>query len=131
MTASPLRLAVAVAALSLAAAGCGNKGSNQEVPTSTHKLDIKIEQFGPEVQVNVTKSVDAGVQEIRFTNAAKGKHSAQLIRYDQGHDPTEVLKAGAAWGERHEALAPWVHFLGGFGAIRPGETQTGAVKLES
>ena len=43
------------------------------------------------------KSVEGGVVEISFTNSAKGDHSAQLVRAEQGHTPKEALAAGNAW----------------------------------
>jgi hypothetical protein len=119
---------VCAAALILALlAGCGGS-SGQEKPLP--KLAIKIEQFGPETQVGVTKNVAAGVQQASFTNKAKGRHSAQLIRYEPGHDPQEALKAAQAWGEHGKPLPSWIHLTGGFGAIASSTTRTGTVRLD-
>jgi hypothetical protein len=128
MTSSPLRYALAVALVPSVLAGCG--GGSSQPPKPAKKITIKTERFGEQTQVSVTKEVDAGVQELTFTNAASGEHSAQLLRYDQGHDPQEALKAGNDWGERGKPLPSWLHLEGGFGNIDRGATRAGAVNLE-
>jgi hypothetical protein len=127
MTSARLSLALAAALIPALLAGCGGS-SGQEKPLP--KLAIKIEQFGPETQVGVTKNVAAGVQQASFTNKAKGRHSAQLIRYEPGHDPQEALKAAQAWGEHGKPLPDWIHLAGGFGKLGSGATSEGAVKFE-
>src|SRR4051794_14346830 len=127
MTPSPMRLVVALAALSVAFAGCGSSGS--PAPKAINTRYISVQNFGPEVQLKVTTSVNAGVVQMKFENAGNAKHSAQIIRMDPGHDPLSALKAANAWGEKGKPLPGWIHLEGGFGDAKPGQKLPGVAKF--
>jgi plastocyanin len=127
MARSPLRLVLALAATSVAAAGCGSSMST--APKPANSLTISIENFGGTTQVKTTTSVNAGVVQMKFENHAQGKHSAQIVRIDPGHDPLAALNAANEWGQRHKPLPGWVHLEGGFGDAKPGQTLPGVGKF--
>ena len=121
---------VAVAGvLALGAAGCGDDddgggGSAAATPAEASKLAIELGGSAKKPTFEVPQSVEGGVVEISFTNSAKGSHSAQLVRAEQGHTPQEALAAGEAWGEKGKGLPDWALTAGGFGDVEPGETAT-------
>jgi hypothetical protein len=124
-----VRLGVALAVLAAGLVACG--GSKQsELAKPATKLDIQVEEFGSQTQIAVPKQLEAGVTEMQFSNRGKREHSAQILRYDEGHTPQQALAAGAAWGEGGKPLPAWVHLAGGFGPVGTGESRSGVVKLE-
>ena len=116
--------------LALGAAGCGDdddgNGGNGGVAKAAEPSTLAIELSGSAKQpvFKVPKSVEGGVVEISFTNSAKGDHSAQLVRAEQGHTPKEALAAGNAWGQGGKALPDWALVAGGLGDLESGETAT-------
>ncbi len=116
--------------LALGAAGCGDDddggGGGGGAPKASEPSKLAIELSGSAKQpaFKVPKSVEGGVVEISFTNSAKGDHSAQLVRAEQGHTPKEALAAGNAWGEGGKALPDWAVVAGGVGDVKSGETAT-------
>jgi hypothetical protein len=121
------RTGLAIALLAAVAAGCGSSSTG---PPPAKKLRFEIENFGPEVQFSIPKSVNAGVQEAVFQNQSDSAHSAQLLRYDGQRAPLAVLRAASAWGEHGKALPDWIHLAGGFGRVKAHGASEGAVKLE-
>ena len=115
--------------LALGAAGCGDDddgggGSAAAKPAEASKLAIELSGSAKKPTFEVPQSVEGGVVEISFTNSAKGSHSAQLVRAEQGHTPQEALAAGEAWGEKGKGLPDWALTAGGLGDVEPGETAT-------
>jgi hypothetical protein len=123
-----LRSSCAFVALSAVVAGCGSSSTSTTKPAKT--LSISVENFGGETQVKVPSGVEAGVTQMKFTNGAQGTHSAQLVRYDQGHDVQQALKAGNAWGNGGKPLPAWLHLAGGFGTVKAGQSATATLKLD-
>jgi hypothetical protein len=116
--------------LALGAAGCGDDddggggGSASAKPPEPSKLAIELSGSAKKPTFEVPQSVEGGVVEVSFTNSAKGPHSAQLVRAEQGHTPEEALAAGNAWGENGKPLPEWALTAGGLGDVEPGETAT-------
>jgi hypothetical protein len=116
--------------LALAAAGCGDDddgggdGRASAQPPAAGKLAIELSGSAKKPTFEVPRSVEGGVVEISFTNSAKGAHSAQLVRAEQGHTPEEALAAGNAWGEKGKPLPDWALTAGGLGDVEPGQTAT-------
>jgi hypothetical protein len=116
--------------LALGAAGCGDDddsgggGGGGAKPSEPSKLAIELSGSEKKPTFEVPQSVEGGVVEISFTNSAKGDHSAQLVRAEQGHTPQEALAAGNAWGERGKPLPDWALTAGGLGNVEPGEAAT-------
>ena len=115
--------------LALGAVGCGDDddgggGSAAAKPAEASKLAIELSGSAKKPTFEVPQSVEGGVVEISFTNSAKGSHSAQLVRAEQGHTPQEALAAGEAWGEKGKGLPDWALTAGGLGDVEPGETAT-------
>jgi hypothetical protein len=115
--------------LALGAVGCGDDvdgggGSAAAKPAEASKLAIELSGSAKKPTFEVPQSVDGGIVVISFTNSAKGSHSAQLVRAEQGHTPQEALAAGKAWGEKGKGLPDWALTAGGFGDVEPGETAT-------
>jgi hypothetical protein len=117
-------LALALAALALSACG-----SSSPPTKPRHAVRIDVENFGKQVQVSVSRTVDAGVQEISFHNQATGGHSAQILKFDEPHAPAEVLRVANAWGQHGKPLPSWIRLAGGFGVTKSGETRNGAIRL--
>jgi hypothetical protein len=116
--------------LALAAAGCGDDDDNggggaaAAKPAEPTKLAIELSGSAKKPTFEVPQSIEGGVVEISFTNSAKGGHSAQLVRAEQGHTPQEAIAAGKAWGENGKPLPDWALTAGGLGDVEPGETAT-------
>ena len=115
--------------LALGGVGCGDDddrggGSAAAKPAEASKLAIELSGSAKKPTFEVPQSVEGGVVEISFTNSAKGSHSAQLVRAEQGHTPQEALAAGEAWGEKGKGLPDWALTAGGLGDVEPGETAT-------
>lgn len=128
MRSSALRAAGAVALIGVLASGCGSSSSST-APKPKKQLLITIESFGAQTQVSTPPSISAGVVQMKFENKAKGKHSAQIIRIDPGHDAMSALKAANAWGQGGSPLPGWIHLNGGFGGAKPGQTLPGVGKF--
>jgi hypothetical protein len=125
---SSVRLGAALVVLAVGFAGCGGGSSSKS--TAATKLDIQIEEFGENTEISVPKQLEAGVVEVQFSNDGQKDHSAQILRYDEGHTPQQALKVSAKWGEGGEPLPEWVHLVGGFGSAGPGESRSSVLKLE-
>jgi hypothetical protein len=114
--------------LALGGAGCGDDddggGGAAAKPAEPSKLAIELSGSAKKPTFEVPQSVEGGVVEISFTNSAKGAHSAQLVRAEQGHTPQEALAAGNAWGDKGKPLPDWAFTAGGLGDVEPGETAT-------
>jgi hypothetical protein len=116
--------------LALGAAGCGDdddgSGGGDAAVKAPEPSRLAIELSGSAKQpvFKVPKSVEGGVVEISFTNSAKGDHSAQLVRAEQGHTPKEALAAGGAWADGGKPLPDWALVAGGVGDVEPGDTAT-------
>jgi hypothetical protein len=122
------KVLAAAAALALAGAGCGgddedeNGGGGGDRTTQPSRLAIELSGPARSPSFSVPRSVEGGVVRIEFTNSAKGDHSAQLVRAEQGHTPQEALRAGNAWGQGGKPLPEWAQVAGGIGVTPAGGT---------
>ena len=122
-------IAVCLAAAALSLSACGgddDSGGGGE----TASLAFTATESGKTSKLEAPKSVEAGAVEIELKNDGKRDHNVQLIRFDEGHDAQEALKAGNAWGDGGKALPEWVHLGGGTGTVAGGETTRTTVVLE-
>lgn len=111
--------AAATITLALGLAACGDDdGGSGAGSTTTAKADAKPRTLALEVtgtakksMLTAPRSIPEGLTAITLTQKAKGEHSAQLIRFDEGHTAEEVAKAGDAWGDK--PLPAWTHLEGG------------------
>lgn len=116
--------------LALGAAACGDDddgggdGSAGAKPSEPSKLAVELTGSAKKPTFEVPQSIEGGVVEISFTNAAKGSHSAQLVRAEQGHTPEEALAVAEAWGENGKPLPDWAVVAGGVGDVEAGKTST-------
>lgn len=69
------------------------------------------------------RSVRGGVVEIRFTNAGRVPHKAQLWRVGRGHTVKQALR-------RRRPLPGWLTSAGGVGLTAPDATATATQRLE-
>ncbi len=72
-------------------------------------------------------TIEGGLVEIRFTNASKAPHEAQLIRIEGDHPRREILKLIADNGP--QKIPEWVRLEGGVAGVKPGETKTATQNL--
>jgi hypothetical protein len=122
---TPLALAAALAMT--VAAGCGSDDDDGGGAAQTAQPSrLAIELSGPPKNPTfaVPDSVKGGVVEIEFTSSVEGEHSAQLVRAEDGHAPSEAIAAAQAWGEKGKPLPDWVAIAGGSGDVREGESVT-------
>lgn len=118
---------VAVAAVLLPIAGCGDDGSSSEPET----LAISVtEGEDGSSELTAPSSTAAGLTEITLTNEGERPHSGQLLRAEGEHDEAEVLE-GLESAMRHGPVPEWLFTAGGTGAANPGETATATQELEA
>ena len=121
-------LSLAVAALALSA--CGSEGGTSAQPLEPATLTIEVSGSAKKSTLSAPKTTKAGLTELQLSGSAKGDHSIQLIRYDEGHSAQEAVKAGNAWGEGGKPLPDWVHLDGGIGSTGSSEPGSATVTLD-
>ena len=94
-------LALLLAALSLGLAACGDDDDDDGGSDQPQAFEIEVTDDG----VTAPESADAGALELRFTNAGKRDHSAQVVAIGDGHSADEVIAAGEEWGDKGGQLA--------------------------
>jgi plastocyanin len=121
-------IAAALAAAALSLSACGgddDSGGGEPAP-----LAFTATESGKSSELSAPESVEAGVVEIELQNDGERDHNVQLLRFDEGHDAQEALKAGNAWGDGGKPLPEWVHLAGGTGTVAGGESAKTTVELE-
>src|SRR6478672_591312 len=118
------RAAVAVGALAVAVAGCGDSGSSD--PT---KVAVNVTESGKgDYAVSVPKEIEGGAVELTLDNSKnQAPHDAQLIQIGEGHTYQEA--AAIINGDQPEVIPEWIRGYGGIGEVAPGETRTSTVDL--
>jgi hypothetical protein len=115
----------AVAAGTLAIAGCGGGGSDE--PT---KADVKVTENGKgDYSVSFPSEITGGAVDLTLDNTKnRAPHDAQLIQLGEGHTYQE-----ASWiinSDRPQEIPDWIKAYGGVGQTNPGETGTATVDLD-
>ena len=124
MRLTPL-LALLLAALSLGLMACGDDDDDDGGSDQPQAFEIEVTDDG----VTAPETADAGALELRFTNAGKRDHSAQVVAIGEGHGADEVIAAGEEWGDKGGQLPEWIEFVGGIGTTKAGGTGTAVVEL--
>lgn len=132
---------VAIAAITLTAAACGDK--KKETPATATPAPPKAASAtaaatqaaakpltitGSDYAFAVDGQASPGIQTITFKNAGKEDHELQLVRLDQGKTIVDAQKVLATPGA---AIPDWVKFAGGAWAIPAGGQSTMTAKLEA
>ncbi|MGI8944866.1 MAG: hypothetical protein ACR2GL_01330 [Thermoleophilaceae bacterium] len=115
----------ALVALALLGPACGGSAGEDSTPgggslapegSELRRLEIAVTEPAPgRFRYLAPKTVRAGLVEIRFTNAGKATHKAQLWRVGAGHTVTEARRT-------RRPLPPWLRTAGGVGLTAPGAT---------
>ncbi|HYF27554.1 MAG TPA: hypothetical protein VD931_17565 [Baekduia sp.] len=128
------RLAALVLVSALALGACGDRGEETPeaagAPDRPQILDVRASGHARAAKLTAARSVHPGIVQLRFRNAARGEHTAQIIGAGEGHTIAQALRAGQAWGERGEALPDWVRFVGGTGSVPAGRQASVTTILE-
>ena len=119
---STAALALGVAAFAIAA--CGDDDEKEAAKPTT--LSITTTDAGKNFKMAVPKSIEGGAVTVKFRNASKVPHEAQLIRLDDGHTVQEALKIVTP---EKVVLPDWFHAEGGVGGTPPGKSGSATVKL--
>ncbi len=118
MLSVPLSCLLAAGALT----ACGGGDDSAERPRAS-QLTISVTEPDPaRIRYFAPRSVRAGLVEIRFTNAAKRPHKAQLWRVEGGHTVREATRA-------RRPLPGWLTSAGGVGLTPAGGTGTATQHL--
>ena len=121
----------AVAALLAASVvtGCGDDegDSGSDKPG---ELSVTLVQDGTKGRFTAPKSVEAGLVNIRFKNRSRDDAGLQLIRVEGGHTVAQAIKAGAAWGEKDQALPDWIRLEGGTQNVPAGKSASSTQVLQ-
>jgi hypothetical protein len=116
--------AVAVGALAVVIAGCGDRGSDDP-----GKVAVQVTEQGKQATISLPKEIEGGAVELTLDNSGnKAPHDAQLIQLGEGHTYQE---ADAIINSQKPVPIPdWIRAYGGVGAVLPGQTGTATVKLD-
>jgi len=126
----------AFAATGLAACGSdsgnGNGNDNADkkaaAPAKPATLAITTSDAGKRFAMQAPSSVKGGLVEVRFTNASKAPHEAQLVRIDGDHSAKELLDA-VDTGDKPAKIPDWLHAEGGVATTQPGQSGTATSNL--
>jgi hypothetical protein len=118
-------LALLLACLALGVSACGDDDDGESGGSEQQVFEVEATDDG----VTAPATAKAGAIELRFSNAGKKDHSAQIVRLGEGHTAAEVGEAGQAWGEKGKALPEWIEFAGGIGTTKPGGSGIAVVDL--
>jgi hypothetical protein len=109
-----------------ALAACGDDDSKDEPAasktTSPTTLSVTTADAAKGFTMQAPSSIKGGLVQMRFENAGKAPHEAQLVRLDGGHTAQEALKLVDT--DDAVKLPDWLHAEGGVAATDPGETDT-------
>ncbi len=120
---------LATAALGVAA--CGDDEDSASTPAAAPKptvLAITTTDIAKGFSMKAPATIKGGLVEIRFTNASKAPHEAQLVRMEDGHTRQEVLKLLAT---DTTEIPDWLRLEGGVAGVKPGETKSATQNLEA
>src|SRR4051794_29577153 len=122
----------AFAATGLAACGSddGSDDANKKAatPAKPATLAITTSDAGKRFAMQAPSSVKGGLVELRFTNASKAPHEAQLVRIDGDHSAKELLDA-VDTGDEPAKIPDWLHAEGGVATTQPGASGTATSNL--
>ena len=121
-----LRNTVVAGLLTLGAlfiAGCGD----DDEETKAAILSVVTTDSGKRFKMTAPKSVEAGLVTLKFSNASKAPHEAQIVRVD-GHTPDDVVEIVS---EEEAVLPDWLKAEGGVATTPPGRSGTATVKLSA
>jgi hypothetical protein len=115
----------AVAAGTLAIAGCGGGGSDE--PT---KVDVRVTENGKgDYAVTVPKEIEGGAVDLTLNNSGnQAPHDAQLVQIGEGHTYEEA--SAIINSDRPQEIPDWIRAYGGVGSTNPGETGSATVDLD-
>ena len=117
-TAKLLALSCALALAMPVLAACGDD-EEDGAGSEAKKVSIKATGSGKNVRVEAPKSVEGGVVEVEFENAAGDSRDAQLIRVEGDHNADDVLKVISSEGG---PIPGWMSGGGGVGRVPPGQS---------
>ena len=113
----------------LAAGGCGDDDEPASPPAAVKPavLSITTSDAGKDrFTMRAPASIRGGLVQIRFTNATRTGHEAQLVRVDRDRTRQDVLRFMAGGSA---TLPDWAYAEGGVGAVPPGQTATATQNL--
>jgi hypothetical protein len=115
----------AVAAGTLAIAGCGGGGSDEP-----GKVAVKVTESGKGAgSIEIPAKVEGGAVELTLDNSGnQAPHDAQIIRLADGHSYEEA--SPIINSNRPQEIPDWIQAYGGVGSTNPGETGTATLKLD-
>ncbi len=117
---------VVIAAVPLGLPACGDDGDKVAAAKATPLVITTSDASSKRFKTEAPTSIKGGLVNLRFTNAGKEEHEAALVRLDGAHTSQELLKLVAA---QEDVVPDWVHFAGGAGTTRPGQTASVTLNL--
>ncbi len=120
-------LGFAIAALGIAACGDDDKKSGGASSTAAKPTSLSIttsDAGRKRFAMQAPTSIKGSLVEIRFKNASKVPHEAQLVRIEGSHPRQEVLKVVASDSDRPTKIPEWLHGEGGVQSTPPGKEAT-------
>lgn len=117
---------VVIAAVPLGLAACGDDGDKAAAAKATPLVITTSDASSKRFKTEAPTSIKGGLVNLKFTNASKEEHEAALVRLDGAHTSQELLKLVAA---QADVVPDWVHFAGGAGTTRPGQTASVTLNL--
>ncbi len=121
MTDPVAKLVTVSCALALAMpvlAACGDDDEDGG-GSEAKKVSIEATGSGKNMRVDAPESVEGGVVEVEFENAARDPRDAQLIRVEGDHTAGDVIKVISREGG---PLPGWMSGGGGVGRVSPGQS---------
>jgi hypothetical protein len=117
--------AVAVGALALTAAGCGDGGSDE--PT---KVGVKVTENGKgDYAISAPSEIKGGAVELTLDNSGnKAPHDAQVVQIGAGHTYAEAKPILDS--ENPPEIPEWIRGYGGVGTVNADDTGTATVELD-
>ena len=118
-------VALCIALSALVVTACGDDDEEESSKPTT--LAITTTELGKKkFKTEAPASIEGGLVEIRFRNAGKALHNAEVLRLDGGHKVEEAFKL---FDSRKPVIPDWLHFEGGVSATAPGKTSTAKLRL--
>lgn len=102
-----------VLVFALGTVGCGDDQSDTApAAEQARSFALTLGGSGKNVRLSASKSTPEGLTRIELTSTAKGRHTAQLVRFDAGRTSKQAIVAINDWFEG-KPLPAWVHLEGG------------------
>ena len=123
-------LALAAAALCGLAVGCGDDddGGQATAAQAPPVISLVTKERGDRVELTLSGSPRAGLNEVSYRNEGKAEHEAQLLRVDGKRSEGEVLD-GLRAASAGKFIPDWLHAAGGASPLNPGEAGRAEVVL--